>query len=325
MKILQVSGKHYSLETSKIINRGGKHESHVILPYMEPLKLYTEEELRKYKWVKVWVGSRASLFLKTLKELLLSDYDVLVFHGCTLSVRLAPFFEYKFVRKIRGRIPIVFVCHSQNRVKYILREKIHKLARKDRNLLIAYVSTNMKRYLPEKSVYLPQAIPGTFRPNPRIRPDNPPVILCPTAGGKWGEKYKGRRFLLEAVKKLKEKGLAFRLKELGGKPVPYSQMPEQYWKSTLVFDQIYDEVYGKVTPEAFMCGRVALNDAGYPTEDNFVNAENLADKIEEFLVDENLRRKVAEKGRKIVLERHLAENATRRFIEVLKKFVEGCS
>ena len=104
-------------------------------------------------------------------------------------------------------MPIVFVCHSQNRVKYILREQIHKLAQKDSNLLVAYVSINMDKYLPEGSVYLPQPIPSIFHPNPKVQPEDPPVIFAPTARGEWGYKYKGRSFLLKAIKELKYRGL----------------------------------------------------------------------------------------------------------------------
>jgi len=321
MNILQIAGEQFSIETSKIINRGRKHRSYVILP--QKSKLYTREELSSYEWLEVWDVNKISLFLKMLKTLLFSSFDVLVLHGCTVSINTFPFFEYKLVRKFRRNMPIVFMCHSQDRVKFILRRQIHEFANKDPYLLVTYVSINMNKYLPEGSIYTPQPIPDIFHPNPKVQPEDPPIILFPT-GGKWGYKFKGKRLLLKAIRDLSSRGLRFKFYEHKGR-IPYSQMPYQYWRSTIVFDQIYDEVYGKVTPEAFMCGRIALNDAHYPTEENTVNANNLADKIEQFLQDEKLRNKVAEKGRSIVLKRHSAANATKLFIKVLKNFVEECN
>lgn len=321
MDILQIAGEQFSIETSKIINRRGKHRSYVILPQRS--KLYTREELSSYEWLKVWAGSKISLFLKMLKKLILSSFDILVLHGCTVSIKTLPFFEYKLVRKIRRDMPIVFMCHSQDRVKYILRRQIHEFAGKDPYLLVTYVSINMAKYLPKGSIYTPQPIPDIFHPNPKIQPDDPPLVLFPT-GGKWGYKFKGKELLLKAIRHLRSRGLKFKFHEHKSR-IPYSQMPSQYWRSTIVFDQIYDEVYGKVTPEAFMCGRVALNDAHYPTNENTVNAKNLVDKIELFLQDEKLRNRIVEKGRSIVLKRHSAEIATKKFVKILEKFTEACS
>jgi len=318
MRILQIAGEQYSIETSKIINKSKKHHSEVIIP--QRLTVYRREEV-DYNWLKIWSGNKIALFLKMVKQLV-SVYDVLVIHGCTVSTRTVPFFEYKLVRFFKGcRIPIVFMCHSQDRVKYILRRQIHLLAKKDPKLLITYVSINMPKYLPKGSVYLPQPIPDIFRPNPNIQPDDPPIIFLPS-GGSWAYRYKGKEILLRTIKELKSRGLKFQFLEHVTR-IPYSEMPKCYWSSTVVFDQIYDNCYGKVTAESFLCGRVALNDAGFPCDENRVSPENLTDKLETFLIDKSLREKVVKKGRGEVINRHSAQRATELFLKTLEMHVEG--
>jgi len=318
MKILQIASEQFSMESSKIINKQGNHRSEVVLVQKTPI--YNSDDLN-YDWLFVYSDKKPILLLKLLKKLLLSDYDILVLHGCTISIRHFPFFEYKFVRKMRGEIPIVFMLHSQNRVQKLLRKKIYEYFMRDRRLLVTYVSINMPKYLPEASLYTPQPIPNIFRPNSQIDPDDPPVVFLPS-GGSWAYRWKGKAILLKSLKAIKRRGVKFQYREHKGRLL-YYEMAKYYWKSTLVFDQIYDEVYGKVTPEAFMCGRVALNDSYYPLEENTVDKNNLTSKLEMFLTDEELRRKVAEKGREIVLKRHSAEAATKRFVNILELFVEA--
>jgi len=320
MRILQIAGEQYSIETSKIINSTFKKSySEVIIP--QRLTVYRNEDVAHYDWLKVWVGNKIALFLRMIKKLL-SSYDILVIHDCTISIRSIPFFEYRLIRLVKDHnIPVVFMCHSQDRVKYILHQQIHMLAKKDPKLLITYVSVNMQKYLPRGSIYLPQPIPSIFHLNTNIQPDDPPIIFLPS-GGSWAYKYKGKKILLKALKELKSKGLKFQFREHVTR-IPYSEMPKCYWSSTIVFDQIYDNCYGKVTAESFLCGRVALNDAGFPCDENRISPENLTDKLETFLTDKNLREKVVKKGRGEVVNRHSAERATELFLETLEMHVEG--
>ncbi len=132
----------------------------------------------------------------------------------------------------------------------------------------------------------------------------PLVLHAPTARG-----VKGTEYVLAAVDRLRQEGLAFEFRLI--ERMPHNDLSRVLGDSDIVVDELYSDTVGVLSAEAMAAGNVVLTSYfadyaktpdGCPAID--VNSETITDALRRAIVDRDLRARLTAAGRRYVEQHH---------------------
>lgn len=194
------------------------------------------------------------------------------------------------------------------------------------DLTIVLVSTpDLLTFLPsEKGVWLPNPINvEMWRPKPRIETQRAPVV------GYYNPPYDDKNYCIDLVemgiKHLKTKGLNFEIKPVYWKR--HHEMPSYYASIDAYVDRLGMGWYGLSACEAMASGVPVITyireDLRHllPSKEPFLisSKEKFEENLEMMLCDEDLRRQLAQRGRKYVLETHNGLRIAKSLVDIYQK------
>jgi len=159
--------------------------------------------------------------------------------------------------------------------------------------------------------------------NPIQRKKNPKIIFAPS-----NSVYKGERYFLDAVEKLRNEGLVFDLKLL--QKEPYELALEKYSDADILVGELFYPGGGKQQREALAAGCVVLtnNDPNYktylPGNVPFIHVDinNLYDVLKETINNYELRCKYNKIGKQYTDKENNPEYACQEILDALNGKVE---
>jgi glycosyltransferase involved in cell wall biosynthesis len=152
--------------------------------------------------------------------------------------------------------------------------------------------------------------------------DKPLILHAPT-----NKTYKGSKYIINALKELKNEGLRFELKLLN--KVPFKEALEWYKRADLIVDQILIGWYGVLATECMAMGKpvaVYMRDDLVNTPQDVpvqnINLDNVKDKLRDAIQDFELRKYLSERGRSYVKATHDESVVIPKLIDVYKDIME---
>jgi glycosyltransferase involved in cell wall biosynthesis len=136
----------------------------------------------------------------------------------------------------------------------------------------------------------------------------PKIIHAPS-----NPEFKGTKYFLKAISKLKEENIKFEFELIQG--LPHLQALERYQQSDIILNQLGVPGGGKLAIEGMALGKVVLSLMGYGRYDQQyhtdcpvvdVDPDNIYQKLKEIILDHKFRTELAEKGRVYVEKNHSA-------------------
>jgi len=166
------------------------------------------------------------------------------------------------------------------------------------------VDPMMQEHMPEAKI-IPRVLSVEDFEEIGIEKRNRPLILhAPT-----NKTYKGSKYIINALKDLKNEGLKFDLKLLN--KVPFKEALEWYKRADLIVDQILIGWYGVLATECMAMGKpvaVYMRDDLVSTPEDVpvqnINLDNVKNKLREAIQDFEVRKYLSERGRSYVKATH---------------------
>jgi glycosyltransferase involved in cell wall biosynthesis len=251
-------------------------------------------------------GSRAltrDLDLKLLAAL--QRLRIITFWGTDIRVADIEFQENPFFRRVYPEVPkwayLATYENSRRIQEPYARAGFHCVLGSES--MLAHVD---RKLFPEVHLVRGSLDPTEFvpaYPDPERR--KPLIIHSPS-----DPLVKGTKYVLEAVEQLHRRGLQFDFQTLTG--VPRHEMLAVMGRCDIYLDQFVAGAYGMVAIEAMAMGKPVLCYIKpslvqqYPASLPIVNTtvDDLATKLEEVIVDGELRHRLGRLGREFVLEYH---------------------
>ena len=250
--------------------------------------------------------NKIKLLLFTIKALF--KYDVFIFHWrWTL---LPNNWDIKMIQLLRKNF---FIYHHGRDVEtikdYYSEISYAKGAKK------IFVSTpNLLSYTPKSSVVVPQAINvqylNRFIKKNRLFNDgkNKAVIITHAITLESQSERKGSELIIKCIEKLKKIGYRIDFRYHVG--LKHKNLLKEIANADIHIDQVVIGWYGKIAAEAMAMNTptVCYIKSDYDKNDQLpiynVNKENLFNRLENLIIDIDLRKKLANNGRKYILKTH---------------------
>lgn len=184
------------------------------------------------------------------------------------------------------------------------------------------VDPMMQEHCPEANI-VPRILPVDKFVEVGIgRKSRPLVLHAPS-----NSVYKGSKYILQSLERLKSQGLNFELKVL--ERVPFEEAIEWYKKADIIVDQALIGWYGVAAMECMAMGKpvaVYMRDDLVDTPrdvpiQNF-NLDNIDEKLREIISSYELRSYLSSRARKYVEDVHSESVVIPKLIEVYKKIQE---
>ena len=149
----------------------------------------------------------------------------------------------------------------------------------------------------------------------------PKIIHAPSSSD-----FKGTKYFLAAISKLKEENIKFEFELIQG--LPHLQALEKYKQSDIILNQLLVPGGGKLAIEGMALGKVMLTfmghdysyDQKYPADCPIVDVtpDTIYQKLKEIILDDKLRVELSEKGRTYVEKNHSAIKCAAELIKNLE-------
>ncbi len=218
-----------------------------------------------------------------------------------------------------GLLPIEYSKDSMNGFdeKYLTQKlSFLRTAEKYSDIILSHPNQSQLALRPYHQVFT-IVNPNNFLHQPTQRAKNPMIVHAPSSAH-----FKGTRFILPAIERLKNEGYEFEFKLIQN--MPYQQALEEYAKADILIGQLFTPYAGTQDREGLACGKVVLTSIGrkyakVPEDCPFVdvNPHNLYDELKAIIENYDLRCKLAAQGRAYVEKYHSPKAVVKRVLYAL--------
>lgn len=257
---------------------------------------------------KEWTRTKRFLFfLKCLR-----DYDVFHFHA--ESIFAAEFKDIPLLKRLGKKV--IFHFHGSE----IRGKSMHPRIKSADARLVS--TPDLLREVPD-GIWIPQPVDMEYwTPQPENSPKEKLILVhAPTS-----RKVSGTDYIISAVEELKKEGYKIELSLIEEKP--YESLKEHYLKADIFMDKVTIGAYGTFAIEGMALKKpvcVFIKDELlplYPEELPVMNTnpDNLKQNLKRLLEDENLRRKLGEKGRAYAEKYHDVRKIAEKCLSIYRDF-----
>lgn len=246
-------------------------------------------------------------FLKCLR-----DYDIFHFHA--ESIFAAEFKDIPFLKKLGKKV--IFHFHGSE----IRGKNMHPRIKLADARLVS--SPDLLEFVPD-GIWIPQPVDLEYwTPQPANSPKEKLILVhAPTS-----RKVSGTDYIISAVDELKKEGYKIELYLI--EETPYDSLKEYFQKGDIFLDKVTLGIYGTFAIEGMALKKpvcVFIKEdllPLYPEELPIMNTnpDNLKQNLRKLIEDEDLRRKLGEKGRAYAEKYHDVRKIAEKCISIYQDF-----